>query len=346
MPASRARGTSRIGRASWIPIQQLVATPTGSQVTSPPASSTSPRTQSSSSVSSSTPPPSPAGPLVPSCSPSPVSTMPSTAHSTPPQQSDITLQSHSLPPASASNSGPTPAAATASLQKRSFLSTSASALWVALRRNRKGFLGACITTAVAIVGTYLAVVTLGYTRWTKHNDFRDGCINDRDHGLPLAVECFAEFARPRSSGVNVERDLGTGRNALNRMFHPQRKSDYDYVFHCHCFVLWLVYTTTSYITERLTGYLIRKAFRALGLPRSSETEMTSIARSWRALPGLRFTLRLRRTLLRFAGKNDKVPGPASARSTGYTRDRSHFPGGRTPHQHRALQGQHSRPAGF
>jgi hypothetical protein len=80
-----------------------------------------------------------------------------------------------------------------------------------VQRNWKSLLGGCITVALAIAGVYLSglygKVTLKYTRWTQHNDFRDGCITDRDHNLTLAEECFAELARPRVSAVNMKRHI-------------------------------------------------------------------------------------------------------------------------------------------
>jgi hypothetical protein len=90
--------------------------------------------------------------------------------------------------------------------------------------NWKSLLGGCITVALAFAGVYLSglygKVTLKYTRWTQHNDFRDGCITDRDHNLTLAEECFAELARPRVSAVNVKRHLEAVQDAcVNNAFY-------------------------------------------------------------------------------------------------------------------------------
>jgi hypothetical protein len=86
-----------------------------------------------------------------------------------------------------------------------------------MQRNWKSLLGGCITVALAIAGVYLSglygKVTLKYTRWTQHNDFRDGCITDRDHNLTLAEECVAELARPRVSAVYVKRHLDAVQDA-------------------------------------------------------------------------------------------------------------------------------------
>jgi len=80
-----------------------------------------------------------------------------------------------------------------------------------VQRNWKGLLGGCVTIALAIAGVYLTglygEITLKYARWTLGNDFRDGCINDLDHNLTLAEECFVELARPRVSVVNMKRHL-------------------------------------------------------------------------------------------------------------------------------------------
>lgn len=87
-----------------------------------------------------------------------------------------------------------------------------------MRRNWKMFSGGCITVALAFAGVYLtglySKVTLKYTRWTLNNDFRDGCINDLDHNLTLAEECFAELAHPRMSAVNMKRHLEEVHNAF------------------------------------------------------------------------------------------------------------------------------------
>jgi hypothetical protein len=52
-----------------------------------------------------------------------------------------------------------------------------------------------------VATVYYGSTTLDYARWTKHNDFREGCINDRDHDLPLSAECVAELRLPRVSAV-------------------------------------------------------------------------------------------------------------------------------------------------
>jgi hypothetical protein len=55
--------------------------------------------------------------------------------------------------------------------------------------------------AAIAVAIYYGAVMLNYARWTKHNDFREGCINDRDHNLPLSADCVAELMLPRVSAV-------------------------------------------------------------------------------------------------------------------------------------------------
>jgi hypothetical protein len=190
MPASRANGTGRI--SSSIPMQQLSANSTSSQAASNPppssplppiASSTSPQTQLPSSALVLVPPPSTAVPPALSRSPSPAPTSSSTTPTIPP-----------------------------------------SASWGVVRSNYKtvlGALGACITIALTSAGIYLTdlygKITLKYTRWTLNNDFRDGCINDREHNLPLAEECFAEFARPRVSAMTQKSksiQFGTSTEAI------------------------------------------------------------------------------------------------------------------------------------
>jgi hypothetical protein len=211
----------------------------------PPISSTpAPRTQSSSSISAASPPQSPnastPGLQTQSSSSTLASTLPrppnlstvcpqTQSHASnpgpgPPQTSMPTPLAHPCPPSPNSIQGQTPAAGTASPQTQSSLSTLASAVWAAVQRNWKIFLGGCITVALAFAGVYLSglygKVTLKYTRWTQHNDFRDGCITDRDHNLTLAEECFAELARPRVSAVNVKRHLEAVQDAcVNNAFY-------------------------------------------------------------------------------------------------------------------------------
>jgi hypothetical protein len=55
--------------------------------------------------------------------------------------------------------------------------------------------------AALIVAVYFGATTLSYAKWTKHNDFREGCINDREHRLPLSAECSEELLRTRVSVV-------------------------------------------------------------------------------------------------------------------------------------------------
>jgi hypothetical protein len=55
--------------------------------------------------------------------------------------------------------------------------------------------------AAIVVAVYYGAVMLNYARWTKHNDFREGCINDRDHNLPLSSDCVSELMLPRVSAV-------------------------------------------------------------------------------------------------------------------------------------------------
>jgi hypothetical protein len=58
-----------------------------------------------------------------------------------------------------------------------------------------------VTTVAIVVAIYYGAVMLSYVRWTKHNDFREGCISDWEHELPLSAECLEELLRPRASVV-------------------------------------------------------------------------------------------------------------------------------------------------
>jgi hypothetical protein len=55
--------------------------------------------------------------------------------------------------------------------------------------------------AAIAVTIYYGAIMLNYARWTKHNDFREGCINDRDHNLPLSAQCVTELMLPRVSAI-------------------------------------------------------------------------------------------------------------------------------------------------
>jgi hypothetical protein len=61
--------------------------------------------------------------------------------------------------------------------------------------------------AAIVVAVYYGAVMLNYARWTKHNDFREGCINDRDHNLPLSSDyastciCCQKADRSGSRGL-------------------------------------------------------------------------------------------------------------------------------------------------
>jgi hypothetical protein len=56
-----------------------------------------------------------------------------------------------------------------------------------------------LTTITIIVAIYYGAIMLSYAKWTKHNDFREGCISDREHELLLSAECLQELLRPRAS---------------------------------------------------------------------------------------------------------------------------------------------------
>jgi hypothetical protein len=112
-----------------------------------------------------------------------------------------------------------------------------------VQRNWKIFSGGCITVALAFAGVYLTglygKVTLKYTRWTLNNDFRDGCINDLDHNLTLAEECFAELARPRVSAVNMKRQLGAVQDAVIANGLYWAVAMYIPVLTCVVYLVWM-----------------------------------------------------------------------------------------------------------
>jgi hypothetical protein len=169
------------------------------------ASSTSPQTQLPSSALASTPPLSTAVPPAPSRSPSPAPTSSSTTSTSP--------RVHSRPQTPAASSQ-APAACVAGPQKKFFLSSFFSALWSILQEHYQMIIKGLFASAIAILGVCYAVLQFPYTKWTQHNDFRDGCINDLEHNLTLAVECYAELERPRVSSVVWKRSFETVHTAL------------------------------------------------------------------------------------------------------------------------------------
>jgi hypothetical protein len=60
-----------------------------------------------------------------------------------------------------------------------------------------------LAIAAIIIAVYYGAIMYSYAKWTKQNDFREGCINDQEHYLPLSVECIEVLLRPR--GFNVKR---------------------------------------------------------------------------------------------------------------------------------------------
>jgi hypothetical protein len=140
--------------------------------------------------------------------------------STPPQTLTAGLQTQSCLPGPTSAPTQTPTASTTGLQTLSCLSTPcpvqpqlgpgtqscapivASAPRGVVQRVFDKFV-AWITIAAGlaaiVVAVYYGAVMLTYARWTKHNDFREGCINDRDHNLPLSPDCVSELMLPRIS---------------------------------------------------------------------------------------------------------------------------------------------------
>lgn len=55
--------------------------------------------------------------------------------------------------------------------------------------------------ATLMTAIYYGPLMLSYAEWTKHNDFREGCINDREHSLQMSVEYSEELLRSRVSFV-------------------------------------------------------------------------------------------------------------------------------------------------
>lgn len=110
-----------------------------------------------------------------------------------------------------------------------------------------------LTAVAIIVAIYYGAVMLSYAKWTKHNDFREGCISDRDHELPLSAACLQELLRPRASvmkrqieavhGALFERygtrfaGMKTAGSELLRtclsFIHSQLKATYNIVFGEH-----------------------------------------------------------------------------------------------------------------
>jgi hypothetical protein len=117
----------------------------------------------------------------------PISTSPPsispTSSLTPSQQAATNPHAHFVPPATNS-------------PRRSLMQRTS---------DRIGGWNLCIAVAIGIATiaatVYYSETMLRYAKWTKHNDFREGCINDREHGLPLSAECSEELLRARVSVV-------------------------------------------------------------------------------------------------------------------------------------------------
>jgi hypothetical protein len=71
--------------------------------------------------------------------------------------------------------------------------------------DKMGVWNLCAAVALGIatitVAVYYSATMLRYAKWTKHNDFREGCINDQEHHLPVSPECSEELLRARVSVV-------------------------------------------------------------------------------------------------------------------------------------------------
>jgi hypothetical protein len=75
------------------------------------------------------------------------------------------------------------------------------------------WIGVGLAIAAVVVAIYYGAVMLSYAKWTKHNDFREGCINDREHKLPLSTECSEELLRSRVAAM-AKRQIGAAHSAL------------------------------------------------------------------------------------------------------------------------------------
>jgi hypothetical protein len=75
------------------------------------------------------------------------------------------------------------------------------------------WIGVGLAIAAVVVAIYYGAVMLSYAKWTKHNDFREGCINDREHKLPLSTECSEELLRSRVAAM-AKRQIEAAHSAL------------------------------------------------------------------------------------------------------------------------------------
>ena len=227
-------------------MQLLGANPTGSQAAShsppsspipPTASSTGRQTPSPSTALAPTPPPSTVVPPVLSRSQNPALTSSSTTPTTP--------QEPCRPPTPTSTSSQAPAAGTAGPQKRLYLSE----LWGKLRSNWKTITG-FLAFAITLLGIIYAAIQFPYTKWSQRNDFRDGCINDLDHNLPMARECFEELARSRVSSVVWKRSFETVHTALTH--RPELGITIDVAI--GCIALGLAVISTGVTVHQARSY--------------------------------------------------------------------------------------------
>ena len=104
-----------------------------------------------------------------------------------------------------------------------------------------------LTAVAVVIAIYYGAIMLSYAKWTKHNDFREGCISDREHELPLSAECLEELLRPRASVAKrqIECKGRRGDVVLDKVF--------DYSSHiAHPIVAgWLVAMAVDSLRERL-----------------------------------------------------------------------------------------------
>jgi hypothetical protein len=106
--------------------------------------------------------------------------------------------------------------ATAAFQPQASPSASASAPRSLIRKvlDEPGiWIGVGLAIAAVVVAIYYGAVMLSYAKWTKHNDFREGCINDREHKLPLSTECSEELLRSRVAAM-AKRQIEAAHSAL------------------------------------------------------------------------------------------------------------------------------------
>jgi hypothetical protein len=159
-----------------------------------------------------------------------------------PQTSSASPVSSSASPQSTSTqySSLNPASAALQLSTACPPPTSASAPHTVVQRlykKSKAWSTNALALAAIIVAIGYGAIQISDMRWTKRNDFRNGCISDREHKLPLSAECVAELMLPRASAVKRQIEAVHGAVVENALYWAIAM--YIPVLTCVMYLVWM-----------------------------------------------------------------------------------------------------------